>query len=188
MVVVGSAPPPPPLGHPISAELPIPPPPCPNPPPPPQVFTDSWGVGCTGPIVVGPPCQQQPKGPQGSSGVVPKSRFSADPCRPENGQVLIGGVVRGTDLENLETVLGTPIIGQGVHMEEKSGMGPGSEPTHSGGDKPTKLAYSRGANRRFRANMRHQEGLAGAAWLPMALHIPPPPPSKHCLVQAHEPV
>ena len=55
MVVVGRAQPPPPLGTPPPAELPIhpslpsrrPPPPHPpaDPPPLPQVLTDSWGVG-----------------------------------------------------------------------------------------------------------------------------------------------
>ena len=44
------------------------------------------------------------------------------------------------DLGRLGIAPRIPVIGEGVHMQDKSGMGPGSKSTHSGGYKPTKFA------------------------------------------------
>ena len=45
--------------------------------------------------------------------------FSANPCEPKMAKYSPVGPHRGTDLGNLEIAPGTPVIGQGVRMEEK---------------------------------------------------------------------
>ena len=69
------------------------------------------------------------------------------------------------DLGNLEVAPGTPIIGEGVPVEEKSWMGVGSELTHRGGDRPTNSARcnaNKPTTALWRANKPHYQGLVGA--------------------------
>ena len=77
---------------------------------------------------------------QGSPGVVrghPKIAIF-QPIRAGLKKSSLWGPIEGPILETLEIAPGTPAIGWGVHMEENSGTGPGSELTHSGGYRPTK--------------------------------------------------